>query len=247
MIFLCHNVTRFFIAKKGKHMSKTRQLQDMTDIETVIRFLNIKATRKGTSFFILCPNPNHPDTKPANCYFKKGWGNVYCMACGKATRAIQLLMDAGGYDSKEATNILWKINGSPTWFRDYDSGKSVFTPDASDLAFVGLHHLRGRLTYPKKEVAIKEAGKEYAYENLLSDLDNYMEVGVEYINWQDVFKVHELKNLIRQKAFEKRDRVHKLIKTGELDSAAGQEYLKRCQEIAKKYSPGKYYQGKKMA
>ena len=68
------------------------RLKQEADIEAVVNYLGIPVRRKGTSCFLLCPLPGHTDRHATNCYFKPGWNNLYCTACGAAINAIDLII-----------------------------------------------------------------------------------------------------------------------------------------------------------
>ena len=73
-------------------MNDISRLKEEADIAMVVAYLGIPTYKRGSATFLLCPNPEHDDHKPTNCYYKDGWNNVYCRACGCSTNAINLIM-----------------------------------------------------------------------------------------------------------------------------------------------------------
>ena len=68
------------------------RLKEEADIGQVVDALGLQKWKKGSTFYILCPFPDHDDHHPNNCYYKDGWNNVYCKACCRAMKAIDLIM-----------------------------------------------------------------------------------------------------------------------------------------------------------
>ncbi len=94
------------------------RLKDEADIAAVISFLQLEVKRKGNAYFILCPNPEHNDTHPTNCYYKDGWNHVYCCVCGTTINAVDLIMKINHATYGEACDLLWEISGRPDWYKD---------------------------------------------------------------------------------------------------------------------------------
>lgn len=86
-------------------------LKESVEIVEVISALGIKTTRKGDCYFLPCPNPYHTDTHATNCYFKKGWKNVLCLACGTSIKAIDLVINILHCSYKEAVDFLEQLEG----------------------------------------------------------------------------------------------------------------------------------------
>ena len=85
------------------------RLKQEADIEAVVNYLGIPVRRKGTSCFLLCPLPGHTDRHATNCYFKPGWNNLYCTACGAAINAIDLIIYTLHVEYGQAADILWEL------------------------------------------------------------------------------------------------------------------------------------------
>ena len=118
-----------------------RRLKAEADIKYVCESIGVNFKKRGSSYFLHCPDKLHHDKTASNAYFKDGWNNVYCQSCGKSTTAIDLIMNTQGMDYKEAVNLLWNIMGNPDWFKD-NSWKSKTKPKyrikGDDAKFIGI-------------------------------------------------------------------------------------------------------------
>ena len=116
-----------------------KRLKAEADIGSVVNYLGIKVTQKGSANFILCPLPEHQDKHATNCYYKKGDNYLYCSTCGKPIQAIDLIMYHNGVDFKEAADILWEIEGRPDWYKTTASSKKQrFSLSASEGQLIKL-------------------------------------------------------------------------------------------------------------
>ena len=117
------------------------RLKQEADIEAVVNYLGIPVRRKGTSCFLLCPLPGHTDRHATNCYFKPGWNNLYCTACGEAINAIDLIIYTLHVEYGQAADILWELEGRPDWY--YTSRivqkEELFHLSKAEATVVGIH------------------------------------------------------------------------------------------------------------
>jgi len=180
-------------------MSKNdfRRLKEEADIAAVVTSLGIQVTKRGSNNFILCPMPDHDDKNPRNCYFRNGWNNVYCSACGRGVQAIDLIMYTTGCNYGEAADMLWDLSGRPSWYKGERNAKKLFALSRGDARLIGIH-FPGRLLTPKRESEFKEVGKEYKS----GTVDSYLECDVHLLTWRDFMSEKDYKTMVRAKAKE---------------------------------------------
>ncbi len=188
-----------------------RRLKEEADIEEVVNYLGLDTYPKGSVTFLLCPNPHHDDSEPTNCYYKKGWNNLYCYACEKSIQAIDLIMYKTGCDYGSAADILWKLEGRPSWYKD-DSWKTKnknikqkFSLTGKECKIIGIT-LPHKISIPKKYTGIREyfsdkMPKGYVYDD--NDIDGYILSEKQKISWEDFWTENEFKQLVRNKCIEK--------------------------------------------
>lgn len=180
-----------------------RRLKNEADIATVIQFCGIPVSRKGSANFIPCPLPKHDDLHPTNCYYKDGWNNVYCTACGATVMAIDLIMYTLGYEYGEACDLLWELEGKPDWYHAKRGKKKErhFNLNPDDAKFIGVHY-PSRIMCPIREQSTKpERSSNITTE--LSGIDSYLVCQVVNLSWRDFMNQDEYVKLVRNKAAEK--------------------------------------------
>ena len=181
------------------------RLKQEADIEAVVNYLGIAVRRKGNSCFVLCPLPNHTDRHATNCYFKSGWNNLYCTACGAAINAIDLIIYTLGVGYGQAADILWELEGRPDWYYTSYSSKTkkkkeLFQITKEEASVIGLH-FPGYILTP---LQFSEEKPAHGHEVVLqSDVDGYMLCKVNRLTWQDFMTEEEYRDLVKQKAIEK--------------------------------------------
>lgn len=209
------------------------RLKQEADIETVIQHLGLEIHRKGSAFFLACPLPEHSDEHPTNCYFKRGWNNVYCTVCQKSINAIDLIMLIQGVSYGEAADELWELEGRPDWYYAKMSTKSrsldfSITREEADL--IGIH-FPGRMIFPFGISDTKpEHSKNTSY--LPDSTDNYLLCHVEHCTFRDFATVNQYRCIVRNKADEKRRICAEAMKncTGELRDGF-QKMYEQCTQI----------------
>lgn len=97
-----------------------RKLGENADINIVAEYLGMKTYKKGSNIFVHCPNPEHNDVHPTNCFFKPRDTRMYCAVCQKSFGAIDLVMLKTGKGIIDAAKEVWEIEGCPSW------GKTVY-------------------------------------------------------------------------------------------------------------------------
>ena len=213
-------------------MKDYRRLKEEADIARVVEHLGIKTAQKGSAYFILCPNPEHDDKHATNCYFKRGWNNVYCRACGKSTNAIELIIAETGMEFADAAEELWRISGCPSWFSDEEDFQRRKRPDfrlsREEAEIIGIH-FPGRLLTPVNEDLGKEelpAGYEYGPVNPEAP-QYYLRSKVNLCTYRDFISEEEYIDLIIRKAMEcKRNTIEiKRMLKALHKNAGGQESL----------------------
>lgn len=182
-----------------------QRLKEEADIAMVVNSLQIPATRRGSAWFIPCPNPGHSDEHATNCYYKDGWNNVYCCACGKSFQAIDLIMYTLGCDYGEAADYLWELEGCPSWYHNRKQKKERFTLTREEAKLIGMHPV-GKAYLPERMADQKRklpGGREY-YQK---ELDSYLECRVERVRWQDFLTEAQYLAVVRNKCRETRQRL----------------------------------------
>lgn len=191
-----------------------RRLKEEAVIEEVVDYLGIEAHVKGSAKFILCPLPGHNDKHPTNCYFKKGWSNVYCSACGRAIQAIDLIMHTKFCSYGEAADILWEIEGCPDWYRDEtwrkqnkNNVKIPFSVTGKEAEIIGIHMPRNILSpvsYSDCRTFLSgDVPKGYAYDG--REIDGYLLSKIERVTYKDFMSEDEFKGLVLSKCKETLD------------------------------------------
>jgi len=188
-----------------------QRLKEEADIAAVVDSLQIPVTRRGSAWFLPCPNPGHTDEHATNCYYKDGWNNVYCCACGKSFQAIDLIMFTLSCDYGEAADYLWELEGRPSWYynRKQKEERERFTLTREEAKLLGLHPV-GKAYLPERMHDQKESlagGREY-YQK---ELDSYLECRVERVRWQDFLTETQYRAVVRNKCRETRHRLEQSL------------------------------------
>ena len=180
-----------------------QRLKEEADIETVVNALSIPTYNKGQNIFIHCPLPDHNDKNPTNCYFKRGWNNVYCSRCGKSIKAIDLIMYTAGLEYGAAADMLWEIEGCPPWYYDRDYGKNTeesFHISGTEAKTIGLtlpHGIEEIISYHEDK---PDLGKHVSF---APTTVGWLAVKRKDAVWQDLIDENELKRLVLDKCNEK--------------------------------------------
>lgn len=179
------------------------RLKDEADIAAVVSYLQLEVKKKGNAYFITCPNPEHNDTHPTNCYYKDGWNHVYCWVCGNITNAVNLIMLVNHVSYGEACDILWEISGCPDWYyeKKQKGKKKRFVLSREDAELIGLRN-PSRIKTP---IAISDYKEELATseEYEADEINYYLKLAVKRVNYLDFLSEEEYLTLILDKAKEK--------------------------------------------
>lgn len=146
------------------------RLKDEADIETVIDYLGIEKTVRGSATFILCPLPSHADTHATNCYFKSSWNHVFCQTCGTTVNAIDLILYTKNLSYGEAADLLWELEGRPSWYyakRTKKDFKPEFQLSNEESTIIGLK---------KSGIALCPTGVSSYKEELHTNYEHYPSV-----------------------------------------------------------------------
>lgn len=178
------------------------RLKQEADIEAVVNYLGIPVRRKGTSCFLLCPLPGHMDRHATNCYFKPGWNNLYCTACGTAINAIDLIIYTLGVEYGQAADILWELEGRPDWYYTSrtERKKELFHLTNEEASVVGIHSPGYILTPLQYSVEKPVHGHDVV---LQCDADGYVLCQVNRLTWQDFMTEEQYRSMVKQKAIER--------------------------------------------
>ena len=201
-----------------------QRLKAEADIEQVVQFLGIPVTVRGSAKFILCPLPDHNDRHPTNCYFKSGWNNVYCMACGKSIQAIDLIIYAQGCSYGEAADLLWEIEGCPDWYYSDRKGKKTFHITVKEAQILGIH-----LPRMMKLLVCSSPEKQLNYE--CSSYESDLWYKNTSIKWETFLSEDEMKAMVKRSAIRKIAELD--LKRKDYDIA-----VKQCYESLKRKFPG---------
>lgn len=180
-----------------------RRLKEEADIGMVLSYLNIPVQRKGVNYFLPCPQPSHTDEHPNNCYYKDGWNNVYCCACGKSMQALDIIMWTLGCTYGEAADLLWEIEGKPDWYycKEITKNKSdIFQVTKEELEIIGFYS-PGRILKPKqlyKDKMPLQKGEQY--DNHM--IDAYLLCDVEMCNYRTFLSEKQYAWMVKKKAQE---------------------------------------------
>lgn len=188
------------------------RLKDEADIQSVVSYLGLEVTRRGSAFFILCPLPQHEDHNPTNCFFKSGDHALYCNTCCQSINAIDLIIYSTGCSYGEACDILWEIEGKPDWYYAKKKRKKKGQIDVpvisqEELKMIGVIN-PSHMYLPKKIVQDKRSiEKGYAaypgeFSDEPGDQFNYLSCEYQRVSWRDLLSDKEYVELIRTKAYE---------------------------------------------
>lgn len=181
------------------------RLKQEADIEAVVNYLGIAVRRKGSSCFVLCPLPNHADRHATNCYFKPGWNNLYCTACGTAINAIDLIIYTLGVEYGQAAGILWELEGRPDWYytsrlEKKKGKKELFHLTKEEASVVGIHS-PGYILTPLK---FSDEKLDHGHDVVLQcDADGYVLCQINRLTWQDFMTEEAYRDMVRKKAIER--------------------------------------------
>ena len=180
---------------------KIERLKDEADIGDVVNYLGLEIKKMGSAYFILCPHPQHEDTHATNCYYKDGWNNVYCRACGHAINAIDLIIYERCCSFSEATEILWELEGRPLWYKCKPrQNMMTFQLTRDEMKLIGIK-MPGKIKLAENYSDIKpvkEKGKI-----LEGDLYGYVVCRNGYHQWNDFVSENEFLDIVMNKAYEK--------------------------------------------
>ena len=116
------------------------EMVDRTDIGYVANALGIPLTKRGSTYFCLCPLPDHQDTHATNCFFREGDNYLYCMVCRKNIDAIDLIRYTKKISFMEAVKELWELSGCPDYVKlqGKKTKKASLPLDGPTLRFLGI-------------------------------------------------------------------------------------------------------------
>lgn len=180
-----------------------RRLKDEADIAAVIEYLHIPVKKMGYNYFISCPHPDHNDSHPTNCYYREGWNNVYCMACGQSMKALDIIMWTLGCSYGEAADILWEIEGCPEWYyaKKEKKKKNSFAITRDEAKLIGIHY-PGHLLSPCNISNIKEKiDHQYEYDHQC--IDGYLKCKVYRFSYRDFMTEKQYVCIVKNKSLER--------------------------------------------
>lgn len=167
-------------AKMSENSSRLKREANMLD---VVKFLyGNRLIQKGDAYFMQCPNPAHED-KHASCYTKNGWNNITCTSCGYYSQAIDLITMEKNVSFSEACDILWELEGQPSWYRKFNRNqKKQQQRNELSLEELTFLDLRDWGTYLSKEefkiIAFKKCRSMYERYKNMGDMENALKVNL---------------------------------------------------------------------
>lgn len=186
-------------------------LYERTDVMDVLDYLGTRYYKRGGCFFLYCPDSNHNDKHPTNCFFKSGDKNVYCTACNKSFSSINLIMIKTGCSYTEALEKLWELNGcdeslikriSKTTSKK-ERAKHLYLTN-EEKKFLGLH-IPQKIAYPveyssDKKYLTKDMPKGYR----VNDKDiGYLYEKFDNISLYDLIDEATFRQLVVNKIWER--------------------------------------------
>lgn len=126
-----------------------RKLNERADMLQICDELNIPYKRRGVTYYVHCPLPDHTDVHATNCFFKEGDSFMYCAVCQKAINAIDLIMYTENVGFLPAAKRLAEIEGVK-WEDEKKSIGGAYEITPADARRVGLR-LEKRIMYPYRQ------------------------------------------------------------------------------------------------
>ncbi len=216
------------------------RLKDEANIQSVLDYFGISYKRSGSSYFLLCPNPTHSDTKANNCYFKEGWKNVLCQSCGASIKAIDLIMVYAHCDYGTACDILWEIQGRPDWYyaeQELDSNgshkKSLYVV-RDEMLFIGVMLPSKTVTFAEIKTDKSDLKNIPVYDY---DAEAYLGQKNVHINWSDFCSESEFVDIVLNKADEKCQQIVIDRMLGNISSREQAKLFAKVGDIRKKVLP----------
>lgn len=189
------------------------KLKENADIMNVLDDLNIEYIQRGDNYFLYCPNPDHIDNHPTNCYFKRDRNNIYCTVCNKSYSAIDCILFECNCSVIEAAKRLWELEGCPEDSVQINESKyNEKTNCKQKRLFLTNKECRLlNITLPKRIMVPVEYGDDMVY--LSKDMPKGYRVNMkdpgylyekkESINISDFMDVYEFRNFVSEKIREK--------------------------------------------
>lgn len=176
------------------------RLIDEADILDVAVKLGMEVHRKGRNYFCLCPNPQHADHNPDNCFFREGDNYMYCTVCNKGYNAIHLIQFKYGNKFPEAVRMLWEFSGCPGYvdFKDgknKDEKKTVSLPVTyKNMQFLGIK-LPGFIEEPCGQDEWRKKEENYYQKSL-----DYVRIKRTRAAWEDFISPEDMAYMMLEKA-----------------------------------------------
>lgn len=188
----------------------TRMLNEKADMMELCSVLGIETKKRGRTYYVHCPLPDHEDVHATNCFFKEGDSFMYCTVCQKAITGIDLIMYTEDLDFLPAAKKLAEIEGvkwdDVNQHRGPKGGYSILPGDARR---VGLR-LEKRILHPVRQTLWQESTSPqngYLYDEQFSD--SYVLGCSEFT--EDILGGTPLADMVLQASRKKRDELVKRI------------------------------------
>ncbi len=131
---------------------------DAADTLDVAEYFGIETYRKGGHTFILCPEPEHNDTRPNNCTLtKKGY---YCFACGGKGNLIKMISNFLGIPYSDAALRIANMYGGIQDFSSESDIYEFFPLTNREISAIGLCEKTSTVLLPKAFTLKKPYGKD---------------------------------------------------------------------------------------
>ncbi len=162
-----------------------KRLKDEALIDEVVDYLGITKQVSHNITKMLCPM--HDDHNPT-MYYKKGWNSCYCPACAKSLSAPDLIMAYTHKTFKEACEILWEIEGRPSWYKpEKEEPDKSFNTTVEEDELLGIDNKNYIKTIAYEAPDKVRGGKIYI--NYLCEGFDPAEKTVEYVTTPKLYDI----------------------------------------------------------
>lgn len=216
----------------------TRMLNERADMLELCQELGIETKKRGRTYYVHCPLPDHEDVHATNCFFKEGDSFMYCAVCQKAISGIDLIMYTENLEFLPAAKKLAELEGVKWEDTDQNSHKSGgYSILPGDARRIGLR-LEKRILHPFRQSLYQESptlknGAQYDDQFT----DSYVVGTPEFP--EDILGGTALADMVLEESRHKRDELVKrirLLQVAGLDASDVRLRLAEVCRIGKKAS-----------
>lgn len=136
-----------------------RKLNERADMLQLCDELNIPYKKRGATYYVHCPLPEHNDVHATNCFFKEGDSYMYCAVCQRAINAVDLIMYTENMEFLPAAKRLAEIEGVK-WETEKKNISDAYEITPADARRIGLR-LEKRILHPYRQALWQESPGSY--------------------------------------------------------------------------------------